>query len=137
MLGIRQRDSWLATITPRYGWHREDHSGDADDSPRHVPIVPLVPEQFLDTATWARIDRKARAWGYERLGRLAAIARKRGLRVTTVLCEGDPSRHIVVTARGVRASFVVMGTHGRRGRFPAFSWTVSPSASSRWRRALS
>jgi nucleotide-binding universal stress UspA family protein len=80
-----------------------------------VPIVPLVPEQFLDTATWARIDRKAREWGYARLGRLAARARKRGLRVTTVLCEGDPSRHIVATARGLRASFVVIGTHGRRG----------------------
>jgi len=80
-----------------------------------VPIVPLVPEQFLDTATWARIDRKAREWGYARLGRLAARARRRGLRVTTFLYEGDPSRHIVATARGVRAGFVVMGTHGRRG----------------------
>jgi nucleotide-binding universal stress UspA family protein len=80
-----------------------------------VPIVPLVPEQFLDTATWARIDRRAREWGYTQLGRLAARARKRGLRVTTVLCEGDPSRHIVATARGLPAGFVVMGTHGRRG----------------------
>jgi nucleotide-binding universal stress UspA family protein len=80
-----------------------------------VPIVPLVPEQFFDSATWARIDRKAREWGYQRLGRMAARARARGLRVTTVLCEGDPSRHIVATARGLRAGFVVMGTHGRRG----------------------
>ena len=80
-----------------------------------VPIVPLVPEQFLDTATWARIDRKTRDWGYTQLGRLAARARRRGLRVTTVLCEGDPSRHIVATARGLRAGFVVLGTHGRRG----------------------
>jgi nucleotide-binding universal stress UspA family protein len=80
-----------------------------------VPIVPLVPEQFLDTATWARLDRKAREWGYARLRQLAARARKRGLRVTTLLCEGDPSRHIVITARGCRAGFVVMGTHGRRG----------------------
>lgn len=80
-----------------------------------VPIVPLVPEQYLDTATWTRINAQARRWGYAQLARIAARARKSGLRVTTLLLEGDPSPHIVRAARGMRADFVVMGTHGRTG----------------------
>lgn len=54
-----------------------------------VPIVPLVPEEYLDTSTWARIDVQARRWADTRLARLAARARARGLRVTTLLFEGD------------------------------------------------
>jgi nucleotide-binding universal stress UspA family protein len=80
-----------------------------------VPIVPLVPEQYLDTRTWARIDVQARRWAYARLGRLAARARAAGIRVTSLLFEGDPSRHIVKAARAMRTDFVVMGTHGRTG----------------------
>jgi nucleotide-binding universal stress UspA family protein len=80
-----------------------------------VPIVPLVPEQYLDTATWARIDTQARQWGNQRLARLAERARKKGVRVATLLLEGDPSQHIVRAARSTHADFIVMGTHGRRG----------------------
>ena len=80
-----------------------------------VPIAPLVPEQYLDTMAWARLDVQARRWGHAQLARLAARARKIGLRVTTLLLEGDPSRHILRAARGMGVDFVVMGTHGRTG----------------------
>ena len=81
----------------------------------NVPIVPLVPEQYLDTPTWERVNAQARRWGNARLARLAARARTSGVRVKTLLLEGDPSRHILGTARRMRAGFVVMGTHGRTG----------------------
>ena len=81
----------------------------------NVPIVPLVPEQYLDTPTWERVNAQARRWGNARLTRVAARARKSGLRVQTLFLEGDPSRHILGTARRMRADFVVMGTHGRTG----------------------
>lgn len=80
-----------------------------------VPSVPLVPEQYLDASVWERIDAQARRWGLAQLARSAVRARKIGLRVTTLLLEGDPPQRIVGTARRMRADFVVMGTHGREG----------------------
>lgn len=90
-----------------------------------VPIVPLVPEQYLDTATWTRIDAQARRWGYAQLARLAARARKSGLRVTTLLLEGDPAQHIVRASRSTKADLVVMGTHGRKGFSKFFLGSVA------------
>jgi nucleotide-binding universal stress UspA family protein len=81
----------------------------------NVPIVPLVPEQYLDTPTWERVNAQARRWGNARLTRVATRARKRGLTVKTLLLEGDPSRHIIGAARRMHADYVVMGTHGRTG----------------------
>jgi nucleotide-binding universal stress UspA family protein len=80
-----------------------------------VPSVPLVPDQYLDASVWARIDAQARRWGSAQLARSAVRARKIGVRVTTLLLEGDPPRHIVGAARRMRADFVVIGTHGRTG----------------------
>jgi nucleotide-binding universal stress UspA family protein len=90
-----------------------------------VSIVPLVPEQYLDTATWTRIDAQTRRWGYAQLARLAARARKSGLRVTTLLLEGDPSQHIVRASRSTKAGLVVMGTHGRKGLSRFFLGSVA------------
>ena len=80
-----------------------------------VPIVPLLPEQAFDSATWQRVDRLVRRRGHEQLTRLAARARKAGVRASTLLMEGDPSQHIVRASRSTKADLVVMGTHGRKG----------------------
>ncbi len=80
-----------------------------------VPIVPLVPEQTLELATWRDIEVQTKKWAQGRLSRLAEKARKSGVRVTTVLAEGDPAREIVRTAKSGRADLIVIGTHGRTG----------------------
>jgi universal stress protein A len=80
-----------------------------------VPFRPIVPEQYLNTETWERIDREARQWGQRQLARLTARAKKAGIRVTGLLREGDPAQQIVRAARTTRAHLLVVGTHGRTG----------------------
>jgi nucleotide-binding universal stress UspA family protein len=80
-----------------------------------VPVVPLVPEQYLEAATWDRINAQARRWGQRQLTALAQRARRAGVRSVPLLREGDPARQIVLAARSTRAGLLVVGTHGRRG----------------------
>ena len=80
-----------------------------------VPLVPLVPEQYIEAATWERINGQARRWGSQQLARLAAQATKKGVKVTTLLLEGDPAEEVARAARSKRADLVVVGTHGRGG----------------------
>ena len=47
--------------------------------------------------------------------RLAALARRRGLRVQTVIAHGYAAEEILRVARARRAYAIVMGTHGRTG----------------------
>src|SRR5450759_3760839 len=90
-----------------------------------VPIVPLVPEQYIESATWERIDAEARRWSQQQLARLAKKAKKTGVRVATKLLEGDPARLIVSAARSQRADLVVVGTHGRHGWTKFFLGSVA------------
>jgi nucleotide-binding universal stress UspA family protein len=80
-----------------------------------APFAPIVPEQYVDTRTWDRIDKEARRWGTLQLRRLADRARKAGVRVTGLLVDGDPAQAIVRVARMRRADLLVVGTHGRTG----------------------
>ena len=80
-----------------------------------VPLVPLVPEQYIEAATWERINAQARRWGSQQLARLAAQAAKKGVKVTALLLEGDPAEEVARAARAKRADLVVVGTHGRGG----------------------
>jgi universal stress protein A len=57
----------------------------------------------------------ARTAGERGLERLAARARRDGLRVSTRLEAGAPASAIVRAARKERAAMVVLGTHGRTG----------------------
>jgi nucleotide-binding universal stress UspA family protein len=90
-----------------------------------VPIVPLLPEQAFDSATWQRVDTLVRRRGHEQLTRLAARARKAGVRASTLLMEGDPAQHIVRALRSTKADLVVMGTHGRKGFSKFFLGSVA------------
>ena len=91
----------------------------------YVPIVPLVPEQYIESATWERIDTQARQWGQRQLARLAEKAKKTGVRVTSLLLLGDPAGQIVRAARSKRADLVVVGTHGRTGVSKFFLGSVA------------
>jgi nucleotide-binding universal stress UspA family protein len=42
----------------------------------YVPIVPLVPEQYIDSRTWDRVDAETRRWVERQIAKLAARAKK-------------------------------------------------------------
>ncbi len=91
----------------------------------HVPVVPLMPEQYIESATWERLDTQARRWSQRRLATLAQRAKKAGARATTLLLNGDPTQQIIRAARSKRADLVVVGTHGRRGLSKLFLGSVA------------
>ena len=86
---------------------------------RIAPLVmatPMMPMAGLASGAivgklWAT-ERKS---GERELERLAARARRDGLRVSTRLEAGAPASAIVRAARKERAAMVVLGTHGRTG----------------------
>jgi nucleotide-binding universal stress UspA family protein len=79
-----------------------------------APVV-TVPDQYIDAATLDRLDRQAREWSTAHLDRLAARAKKAGVKATVVLRDGDPADQIVRTCRATNSDLIVVGTHGRRG----------------------
>ena len=81
----------------------------------HIPIVPLVPEQYIDSPKWAVVDNSARAVAARRLAALARRAGAAGVRARTRLLVGEPSRNILRAARSLRPEMLVLGTHGRTG----------------------
>jgi nucleotide-binding universal stress UspA family protein len=86
---------------------------------RIAPLVmasPMMP--MAGPAAGALIDdlwTSARTAGARGLERLAARARRGGLRVSTRLEAGAPASAIVRAAKKERAALVVLGTHGRTG----------------------
>jgi nucleotide-binding universal stress UspA family protein len=44
----------------------------------YVPIVPLVPEQYIDASTRDRVDTEARRWAERQVAKLADKAKKGG-----------------------------------------------------------
>jgi len=79
-----------------------------------APVV-TVPEQYIDAVTFDRLDRQARDWSMARLNKLAARARKAGVKTDVLLRDGFPADQIVRAARTHNADLIVVGTHGRRG----------------------
>jgi len=79
-----------------------------------APISPLVPEQFIQPGILETIESDARKWAEKQLARLAAAARKSGVRVKVLLLSGEPADQIIRAARTQRADLIVVGTHGRR-----------------------
>ena len=91
----------------------------------HVPIVPLVPEQYLEASTWDRVDTETRRWAERQVEKLTEKARKRGVRASAMMVTGDPAQQIVRMARSKRADLIVVGTHGRRGFSKFFLGSVA------------
>jgi nucleotide-binding universal stress UspA family protein len=56
-----------------------------------------------------------RQWTVRQLEKLTGRAKRRGLRATALLRDGDPADQIVRAVRSTKAGLIVMGTHGRRG----------------------
>src|SRR3974390_1920870 len=80
-----------------------------------MPAIPFVPDQYLDAATIDRVERDARSWSRRQLKRVAERLRKQGVRVSTVLKEGDAAAQIIAAAKSSGADLIVVGTHARHG----------------------
>lgn len=91
----------------------------------HVPIVPLVPEQYLEASTWDRVDAETRRWAERQVEKLVEKARKRGVRASAMMVTGDPAQQIARMARSKRADLIMVGTHGRRGFSKFFLGSVA------------
>lgn len=91
----------------------------------HVPIVPLVPEQYIESRTWERVDTETRRWIERQMTRAADRAKKSGVRATAIMVTGDPATQIVRVARSKGVDLVVLGTHGRRGVAKFFLGSVA------------
>jgi nucleotide-binding universal stress UspA family protein len=90
-----------------------------------LPFTPIVPEQYINTDTWAQVDRQARQWSATQLRNLTTRAKTAGVRAVGLLEEGDPVTLIVRVARAKRADFLVIGTHGRTGLAKFFIGSVA------------
>ena len=81
-----------------------------------IATVPrVVPQQFIDTATWDQIDAQNRRGGERQFAKLVAKLKKAYPNVKGLIVEGEPVREIVRAARSTRADLLVVGTHGRHG----------------------
>jgi universal stress protein A len=79
------------------------------------PVVPAVPELYLDAVTLDQLDKQARRWSARQLEKLNARATRAGVKVTALLRDGDAADQIVRACRTTKADLIIVGTHGRRG----------------------
>ena len=79
-----------------------------------APVL-TVPDQYIDAVTLDQLDKQARQWSSQQLEKLAARAKKAGVRASVLLRDGDPADQIVRACRVTKADLIVVGTHGRRG----------------------
>jgi nucleotide-binding universal stress UspA family protein len=79
------------------------------------PVMPTVPQQYIDAVTLDQLEKRAQQWGTRQLKKLADNARRTGIKAEIVLRSGDPVGQIIRTARTERSDLIVVGTHGRRG----------------------
>jgi len=78
--------------------------------------VTMVPDVFLATRIHEPLLRDHRAQAQTHLDRLAARAKRRGVRASTLLLDfAVAHERIVQVAKTRRAHLIVMGTHGRTG----------------------
>jgi universal stress protein A len=89
------------------------------------PVVAMMGDGYLPPSTYEQIERSQRADAVRRLAKLAARARKHGVRTRTLLLEGTPWQAITRAAKAGRARVIVLGTHGRSGLAKLFLGSVA------------
>ena len=90
-----------------------------------TPVIPMVGDGYVSPKVYEEIEATSRAQAQTELDRLAAKAKKAGVRVTSLLMEGVPHEQITRAARSKRADLVVIGTHGRTGLAKFFLGSVA------------
>ena len=92
----------------------------------HVLRPPAIPPgQDLNAATMGRLQKQAREWAVAALQKLSCRTSREGIETTVLLRDGDPAEQILRAGRATKASFIVMGTHGRRGVMRLFLGSVA------------
>ncbi len=89
-----------------------------------APVV-TVPDEYIDAPTLDQLDKQARQWSARELERLAARAKKSGVRASVLLRDGDPADEILRACRATKSDVIVVGTHGRRGLRKLFLGSVA------------
>jgi universal stress protein A len=89
------------------------------------PPVPFAPDGYVLPQTYDDLAAAQRRGAEERMRRVLAKARREGVSARGLLLRGAPHEAIARTARGHRASRVVVGTHGRRGFSRLFLGSVA------------
>jgi nucleotide-binding universal stress UspA family protein len=79
------------------------------------PSLPVIGDGYVSPATYDALEEAARRGAEKGLARLAARAKKAGVRVRTLVLYGLAHEEIPRAARAGRADVIVMGTHGRTG----------------------
>lgn len=81
-----------------------------------LPVIPLLPEDYITADTYDRILQSQRAGARKHLARRVASAKAAGARATGILVDvGVPAERIARLAKSRHADLIVMGTHGRTG----------------------
>lgn len=89
------------------------------------PPAPVVADAYVTPAVWDTLLRSQRTAAQRKLDALVAKARRARVRARGLLAEGVPAERIVRTARGRRASLIVVGMHGRSGAARFFLGSVA------------
>jgi nucleotide-binding universal stress UspA family protein len=79
------------------------------------PVIPVGGDGLVSPTIYEDMTASARAWAQKQLDRLLAKAKTAKVRARGVLVDGIAHEQIVRTARGRKATMIVMGTHGRTG----------------------
>ena len=90
-----------------------------------APVIPMAGDGYISPTVYEEIEASARAGAQKQLDRLAAKARKAGVRTRTLLMDGVAHEQITRAARSKRADMVVIGTHGRTGLAKFFLGSVA------------
>ncbi len=79
--------------------------------------LTILPVPELSGAVWTQLLDENRAAAQRRLKRLVGQARRRlpGIRVQSLLAEGQPEIEILRIARRLRCDAILLATHGRTG----------------------
>ena len=90
-----------------------------------APVVLMAGDGYISPTVYEEIEASARAGAQKQLDRLAAKAKKVGVRTRTLLMDGVAHEQITRAARSKRADLVVIGTHGRTGLAKFFLGSVA------------
>ena len=91
----------------------------------HVVAPPTVSPEYLDAATMAQLDKRARAWSIGELQKLSKRTSRAGVETTVLVRHGDPAEQIVRASQAGKVDLIVTGTHGRRGLKRLFLGSVA------------
>jgi len=77
--------------------------------------VLTMPDAETTLSNMEVIRKSFTTLGEKAIGELSATAKEKGVKVKAVISEGDVHDEIIKAAEDLKASLVIMGTHGRRG----------------------